>query len=55
MRHSKKLGKKYLKKREAGKARLDRIKSDPIKLTEYKKKPKFQYLREKKERTKKKC
>lgn len=35
------------KKREAEKARLARIKSDPIKLAEYKEKQKLQYLRKK--------
>lgn len=35
-------------KRETEKARLLRIKSDPIKLAEYKEKQKLQYLRKKK-------
>lgn len=33
------------KKREAEKARLARIKSDPIKLAEYKEKQRLQYLK----------
>lgn len=33
------------KKREAEKARLDRIKSDPIKLAQYKEKQRLQYLK----------
>lgn len=35
------------KKREAEKARLARIKSDPIKLSEYKEKQRLQYLKKK--------
>ncbi|KAF5278151.1 hypothetical protein FQA39_LY05996 [Lamprigera yunnana] len=50
MRHAKnKLTRKNIlkKKREAEKARLPRIKSDPIKLAEYKEKQKLRYLRKK--------
>ncbi|KAF5295077.1 hypothetical protein FQA39_LY13228 [Lamprigera yunnana] len=50
MRHAKnKLTREDIlkKKREAEKARLARIKSDPIKLAEYKEKQKLQYLRKK--------
>ena len=36
------------KKREAEKARLARIKSDPIKLAEYKEKQRLQYLKKRK-------
>ncbi|KAF9417738.1 hypothetical protein HW555_005245 [Spodoptera exigua] len=50
MRHAKsKLTREEIlkKKREAEKARLARIKSDPIKLAEYKEKQKLQYLKKK--------